>query len=41
MPEYCDIVSKESKAVFEEVFDVEFNSFSLKLCKIDPDCQPQ
>lgn len=35
MPEYCETISKASKAVFESIFDTEFNDYATKLCKID------
>jgi len=36
LPEYCEDVSKASRAVFSEIFEDAFNDFSMKLCKIDP-----
>lgn len=34
LPENCEVVSAASKYVFENVFEIEFNDLSNKLCKI-------
>lgn len=34
LPEYCEEVSIASKYVFEQVFEIEFNELSNRLCKI-------
>lgn len=37
MPNHCDDIAKASKHVLEELFEVRFNVFATKLCKINLD----
>lgn len=34
MPEYCEVVSKISKNVFEDLYDLKFNEYAQSICKL-------